>query len=235
MSEIYFIRHAQASFGGENYDRLSQLGFRQAQILGDHFARLGLLFDAIYTGAMERQIDTAKTVLSRLAGVGTGQDLRRRDAFNEYDSAAVLKSQIPLMIIEDPSISKILPRIYSDRKAFQQIFERAVMRWIAGRHDVSGTETWRAFIERIREGVVQLMEENGRKKRVAVYTSGGGISVVMQMALGLSDEKTIQLSWQVRNTAVSIFKYNREGIGLLSFNSVTHLEFHNDANLLTYR
>ena len=33
MSEIYFVRHGQASFGSEDYDRLSPLGVRQAQVL----------------------------------------------------------------------------------------------------------------------------------------------------------------------------------------------------------
>jgi len=235
MSAIYFIRHAQASFGGENYDRLSKLGIRQAQILGDHFANLGLSFQATYTGTMERQIDTAKTVLFRMHGDAAELDLRLREEFNEYDSAAVVKSQIPQMIHEDPSLSKMLSRIYTDPVAFQQVFERAVTRWISSRHDVSGTETWQAFTARVRQGVVGVMKTNGPKKRITVYTSGGAISAVMQMALGISDAKTIQLSWQIRNTSVSIFKYNREGIGLSSFNSVAHLEFQNDAELLTYR
>jgi len=39
MSEIYFVRHGQASFGSEDYDRLSPLGVRQAQVgLGERLA-----------------------------------------------------------------------------------------------------------------------------------------------------------------------------------------------------
>lgn len=33
MATIYLIRHGQASFGAENYDKLSPLGERQASIL----------------------------------------------------------------------------------------------------------------------------------------------------------------------------------------------------------
>jgi len=33
MSDLYLIRHGQASFGKDNYDRLSPLGIRQARIL----------------------------------------------------------------------------------------------------------------------------------------------------------------------------------------------------------
>jgi len=123
MSEIYFIRHAQASFKNDNYDRLSSLGFRQAQILGEYFACLGLKFDAVYAGTMKRQIDTAKAVLSRMSGGHFGLKLQRKSAFNEYDFAAILKSQIPLMIDENPTLAESLPRMYSDRQAFQELFE----------------------------------------------------------------------------------------------------------------
>ena len=40
MSEIYFIRHGQASFGEENYDRLSDLGVKQAKYLARHLAKI---------------------------------------------------------------------------------------------------------------------------------------------------------------------------------------------------
>ena len=79
------------------------------------------------------------------------------------------------------------------------------------------------------------MEENGPKKKIALFTSGGVVSAVMQMALGLSDEDTIRLSWQIRNTSVSILKYSDKRLGLSSFNSVAHLEIRNEAELLTYR
>ena len=39
MSELILIRHAQASFGHENYDNLSELGHDQATLLGTLFDR----------------------------------------------------------------------------------------------------------------------------------------------------------------------------------------------------
>jgi len=59
VSEIYLLRHGQASFGAEDYDRLSEAGETQARLLGEHLAGLGLEFDAIFSGAMRRQRDTA--------------------------------------------------------------------------------------------------------------------------------------------------------------------------------
>jgi broad specificity phosphatase PhoE len=235
MSEIYFIRHAQASFGDEDYDHLSELGVRQAQNLGDYLTLLGLKFQSIYSGEMERQIDTARTVMSLLSEDNAGRELRVIPEFNEYDSASIIKSQIADMIREDPSFSEDLPSFYRDMKSFQRIFERAVMRWISGSCDIPGIETWQAFTKRVRAGVKRIMEENGEKKKIAVFTSGGPISAVMQMALGLPDDETIRLSWQIRNTSVSSFKYRDNQFSLFSFNSVAHLECHKEEALITYR
>jgi len=38
MSLVYLVRHAQASFGAQDYDRLSELGRQQARWLGGYFA-----------------------------------------------------------------------------------------------------------------------------------------------------------------------------------------------------
>jgi broad specificity phosphatase PhoE len=38
MREIYVVRHGQASFGTDDYDRLTEIGFAQARLLGAYFA-----------------------------------------------------------------------------------------------------------------------------------------------------------------------------------------------------
>ena len=38
MSELYLVRHAQASFGADNYDQLSDHGHQQSRWLGRHGA-----------------------------------------------------------------------------------------------------------------------------------------------------------------------------------------------------
>ena len=229
------IRHGQASFGEDNYDRLSDLGFEQANILGDYFAKQGLTFDAFYSGSMVRQVDTARTVMSRLPEYREAADPIILTAFNEFDASSIITSQIPDMTKEDPSISEAFDKIYTNRRSLQMVLERAVMRWISGRYDIPGVDTWQSFQKRIREGVVKIMRENGSKKRVALFTSGGAKSAVVQMALGLSDKKTIQLAWQILNASLSTFKFSRDHLSLTSFNSIAHLRQFNNPDLLTYR
>ena len=50
MAELYLIRHAQASFGTSDYDRLSPLGCRQAGALGEYFRDCAIHIDAVYSG-----------------------------------------------------------------------------------------------------------------------------------------------------------------------------------------
>ena len=50
MGTLYLVRHGQASFGADNYDQLSALGWRQSRRLGEHFLQQGRQFDVILTG-----------------------------------------------------------------------------------------------------------------------------------------------------------------------------------------
>ena len=50
MSELYLVRHGQASFGADNYDKLSPLGHKQSYVLGQYFKNKKIAFDRIITG-----------------------------------------------------------------------------------------------------------------------------------------------------------------------------------------
>ena len=155
--------------------------------------------------------------------------------FDEYDAGAVMNVYAARLIERDPTMSATVSRMAVDRKSFQRIHEPATLGWVAGDPDMRGPETWEAFTSRVRSGVERVMRENGRGRRTALFTSGGVISAIVQMALGLSGEETMRLSWQIRNASVSLFKYNDERLSLASFNSVAHLEYLRDPSLLTYR
>lgn len=234
MSIVYFIRHGQASFGSSNYDRLSDLGKRQAMLLRDYFRRQDLTFHAAYTGEMERQKQTADIALDGNMAQGCVSRPHVFSDFNEHDTHSILKAQIPKMLEEDPSLTEDLPKIFSDIKAFERIFESGMQRWAADRNDMAGMENWPAFNKRVRNGVRRVMKENGSKKRVAVFTSGGPLCVVMQMALDLSDETALRLPNRIRNSSVSAFLFQDTRFNLLSFNSVAHLEREGESGLITY-
>ena len=46
MTDIYLVRHGQASFGEKDYDNLSKLGLEQSYLLGQHFNHLNVKFSS---------------------------------------------------------------------------------------------------------------------------------------------------------------------------------------------
>jgi broad specificity phosphatase PhoE len=236
MSEIYFFRHGQASFGEDNYDRLSPLGVRQAQCLAKHLARTGKLFDAVYYGEMERQQNTAREFLNHYSRIGlavTSPVVYK--AFNEYDSFAVWQALIPEMLQEDPSIAGELDRLPGDQKAFQRVFAPLMARWISGNYQADNIPRWDDFARRVKLGIKELTARHVGHKRLAVFTSGGPISVAVQTSLDLSDSKALEISWQLLNASITRIKFSRRGMILAGFNEVTHLELAGEEGFITYR
>ena len=236
MSEIYFIRHGQASFGADDYDRLSDLGVRQAKIVARHLAQTGKIFDAVYCGEMQRQLKTAEEFVNHYNESGLAVPRPQIDGnFNEYDSLAVWDALIPELTAEQPALAGELEKLPGDHRAFQRIFSQVMNRWTQGAYKASTIPRWDDFTGRVARGLETVTTWYGAKKRLAVFTSGGPISVAVRSALGLSDRMTLEISWQLMNASITRIKYNRHGIMLAGFNDISHLEVEGDAKLLTYR
>ncbi len=236
MSTLYMVRHGQASFGKENYDRLSKRGVEQAVILAEYFLKLGLRFDAVYSGAIERQKRTALEIIGLYRGRGVRMpDLGVMPEFNEYDSKAIIKSQLAELLDEDPALARELENIYTDRKSFQRIFEKAMVRWVIGRFDKPGVENWKSVKARVAKGLSAVMAENGRGSTVLVVASGGTISASVQYAIDTPDVATMHICWQIINTSITKFMYDGDRITLSSLNAVPHLEEKNEKDIITYR
>lgn len=235
MSDLYLIRHAQASFGGANYDQLSDLGRRQARIVGEFLRQAGVRFNAVYSGSLERQTETARILISSFPPGRAPLEVKALHGLNEYDSGKVIQGHMQDLVQEDPSMSDDLMKVFSDRRSLQRVLEKAMSRWVQGDRELPGLETYKAFTDRVRNALDTIMREAGRGSRVAVVTSGGPLSIAMQMALGLPAQEALQLAWQIRNASVSTFKFNASRITLSSFNSTAHLEIQGDPSLLTYR
>ena len=72
MAELVLVRHGQASFGADDYDKLSELGWRQSRWLGEHFARRGAAFDLVVRGSLRRH---AETWVGMAEGLGVAADV----------------------------------------------------------------------------------------------------------------------------------------------------------------
>ena len=81
MSELVFVRHGQASFGAASYDALSERGFEQVRELARHWLEMGESFQAIYSGTLQRQRETAAELAPVVKDQAAPQRLK---SLNEY-------------------------------------------------------------------------------------------------------------------------------------------------------
>jgi broad specificity phosphatase PhoE len=68
MGHILLVRHGQAQFGTDDYDRLSDLGREQSRLLGECLAKRDRRIDAAVTGNMRRHRETAEACLMQMPG-----------------------------------------------------------------------------------------------------------------------------------------------------------------------
>ncbi len=87
MAEILMVRHGQAAFGTDNYDRLTELGWEQSRILGEHFAATEPQFDAVFTGTLRRHRETLTGIQQALPALPAAVEL---PGLNEFDFHALV-------------------------------------------------------------------------------------------------------------------------------------------------
>lgn len=227
MTEIFLIRHGQASFGENNYDRLSETGIAQSRRLGEWLAAEGIGFDAVYSGERERQRDTA---LHALSVAEDAPALRVERAFNELDADRLLQHAIPHVILREPSLAGMLLDLKANRDMFRRVFERIVDEWVGGAWESAGIGRWDDFSGRVREGVVSLAQRHREDRRIAVFTSGGPITAMLQ---ALGGERRHGLDWRIANTSITRIGVDGQGrLVLLGERELPHLAARDD--LLTH-
>src|SRR5258708_12042081 len=91
MRYIYLVRHGQASLGALDYDRLSDIGLRQASLLGAWLHANGVPLARAICGQPGRHIETAKAILAGWpAGPSSACQLTVDSAFDEFYPPSVL-------------------------------------------------------------------------------------------------------------------------------------------------
>jgi broad specificity phosphatase PhoE len=200
MSTLVLVRHGQARPFEKDSDQLSETGRQQSVSLGQYWRQRGIAFDEVYSGSLQRHIQTAE-----LAQVGA---FERLPAFNEYDADGILHAS--------PDF-----RPTQDRREFQLMFESIMRQWTEGK--LQGVESWQDFRGRVTAGLRAIVGADKPNRRVVVFTSGGPIGVAMQTALGAPEAMAVEINWRVRNCSLTEFVFTRGRITLDAFNATPHL------------
>jgi broad specificity phosphatase PhoE len=234
MTDLYFIRHGQASFGTKNYDRLSALGVRQARLLADYLLDMEAYFPIVYSGTQKRQMETAQIIESCLKKNEVGVSHRILPELDEFDAMKFLTHCKDDMVRDDPRFKEELNRCFSDYQCFQKVFVKILEQSLLEKFHSVPTENFQSFKDRVSRGIQTVINENKPYKKVAVVTSGGVLALVMQLALRLSDAETVEMVWHFYNSSISVFCADNNCLELKLDNCVAHLGLFNDPQLLTY-
>ena len=224
MGVLLLVRHGQASLGTADYDRLSDIGRRQAQVTAARLAQTDLVIDRVVSGGLTRQRDTAQALLDALGWPASR--LRIDDRLDEYDHVEVMARHTGPITGEVTFATATAQGEVG--RALQSTLEEAIGRWISG--ETGYQESHAAFIDRVLAAVGQLVAEPGGT--VAV-TSGGVIAAFCAQALALPEERWPSLARLLVNASITKVISGHTGPSLVTFNDHAHLE--TDRALITYR
>lgn len=214
MGTLYLVRHGQASFGADDYDQLSELGWRQARRLGAYWRERfgpGLAFDAVLTGTLRRQQQTWQGIADG-AGLGALEPLQW-PGLDEYDSHAVIAAIHP-----EPLQKPDTPELY--RHHFR-LLRQGLASWMRGDSAPAGMPSYRDFVA----GVVGALDHVRTRfdGNVLLVSSGGPISTAVGQVLATPAETTIELNMRYRNSAVTELVFTPRRHQLVSYNALPHL------------
>ena len=214
MGSLTLVRHGQASFGEKNYDKLSELGHLQAQLLGKFFKEEGVVFDKFFTGNMSRQLETLREI---------NQDAEPNilKGLNEYDAEALMTSNFSGNLPED---------IFKDRKSYFRNIRSTMKNWQDGGLDIKNN-SWVNF----KKGVLDSLHEMTRNKHdnILAVSSGGPISLIITEILNAPSKSMIDLHLQIKNSSITKIITTANSLYLSEFNSTPHL-IKDKSNLVTY-
>lgn len=240
MASIYLIRHGQASFGQDDYDQLSSLGHEQAKIVGQSLARRVEGFDCVFTGTMQRHQQTADGCLE--AFPSTQPERWQEQGWDEYDHDDILRA-IGDDFVSAEAIQKFIARQQNPKQAFENALNEAMNRWMSGGHDSDYVESWSHYQQRIHNALNIIVDrtrsrDTGKKsaaKNVAVFTSGGVISVIAQALLGVSSDKMMHMNWTLMNCAITKLVVSKDRLFVATLNDHVHFELPELKQFLTYK
>ncbi len=229
MSKLILVRHGQASAFTDDYDRLSELGRRQGEMLGKWWMERGLEVGLVFSGPLKRQKGTAEIVRDTFRRNGLSfpdpvimEELEEIDAdrimayFNEYR-------------IEYPELERLIKafRVSDDpeekARIFQEYFEQAMLLWVSGKVKSPGIESLSHLRSRVVKALERIMHGAGDKGNIVVFTSATPVSIMTGALLELDDRQTMEITFRLKNCSVTEFVLKERGPVLHSFNCTGYL------------
>jgi broad specificity phosphatase PhoE len=203
-TNVLLIRHGQSRgnaerrFGGHTATPLSARGHRQAELTARTLKSESLT--AIYSSDLARAIETARP-LSKL----TGLQVHSTNAFRER-SVGVMEG------LTFEAAAQQHPEQYA--ALLRRDFE----------HVLTGGESYRQLLDRAREKLDEIIEQN-RGGKIAVFSHTGTICILALHLMGALDSPELKPVWiSSANCGITRFELRDDGfVRVLNVNDTSHL------------
>lgn len=239
MGRLTLVRHGQAAFLTDDYDRLSPLGKRQLRYLGDYWVGTNVKIDRFATGTLKRHRQSAEALVEAFRAAGkplpeiveiAGLDEFPWDAMIHH-AAHELTAELPeLRALHGAFLGASVPR--DKHRTFQRFMESVTLMWAQDAFQTPSVESFSDFDARVRTALDALTTGVTTGTHVVAVTSGGPAAIAVRRALSLPPEKTLELIWTLRNGALVEFLFRPDRFNLSMFNATPHL---GTPDLWTYR
>lgn len=211
MGTLYLVRHGQASFASDDYDRLSEIGARQCERLGEWFREKGVQFEAAITGTLRRHTQSFEA-LAR--GHRSAASALAMPGLNEYDAESIVRAIHPAPLPR--------PQTPEDVRQHFRLLREGLLAWMEGRTEPAGMPSF----ERFTAGIVEALDHVRARHSgdVLIVSSGGPISTAVAHVLGAPPSAIVELNLRMRNSALTEFAFTPKRHSLVTFNTLPHLE-----------
>jgi broad specificity phosphatase PhoE len=210
---LTLVRHGQASFGADDYDKLSQRGWDQCRRLGEHLAAHGRRFDKVLTGGLRRHRESLAGIVQGHAQASLWPEAQVLPGLDEYQPEALIRAIHPEPLRRATSPEEV-------RQHFRLLRE-ALLAWMSGQTQPEGMPDYAHFSAGVAEALAVARQHAAGE--VLIVSSGGPISVAVGQVLSLAPAAVVELNLRLRNSAVTEFSASSQRHGLVSFNSLPHL------------
>jgi broad specificity phosphatase PhoE len=240
MSTLFLIRHAQASFGTDDYDRLSLTGHKQAYVAGEYLHATANTIDTIYSGELRRQVETAEGIAKTVRTKdGKVPQIKIDVRLNEVDAEGQFKHLVPILTATDKEIAALHEEAKKSSRSYQKVLARVFTHWQDLPADYPHLESWPTFSERVCSALKDIARNAGSGANTVVVSSGGSIATMTQHVIGLPKSGAYPLFEALINCSITRLLHTGERMSLSSFNDHSYLhslgQMRNGENLVTFR
>lgn len=215
---LVLVRHGQASLGGQDYDRLSDLGQCQAARTGQRLAAILETRPSLWSGTLRRHRQTVAAVAPDSAPIDVSA-LDEFDTFGLVRAAVVHADRLGLRRPEDAMLAD--PRTHLQH--LLDWFPEVLGAWQEGRLASAGIDSWVAFRERVMSPLDHWHKAVSAGRSVVVISSAGVISTLVTELAGRDLAWQRQLAIRMYNASVSELRLADDGWRLGAVNCVEHL------------